>query len=229
MNFLSLLGGEALIRAFLLGWTGLVGELIDSLNRWWERVRGSLRNPFTALVVILDATLQLITGAVGILLRFPIVGMRELFLQEMRKTGALRRIMTVESAIKLCFDSLSKYVNVITFTDESGIIEVVAQFIGRTAWRLRSRIKLLRALIAVSSEADAIRIVTDSFRRKAALFRWVGIVFGILAGVGILAVVPVFIGLGFLFMDRSPKALGVFPDNNRRRIVKGKRQTRTRT
>lgn len=208
---------------------GITDDLLNHFQLFFSRVTDALKNPFTAPVKLIDALLMLVTGTVGIILRTPIVAFRDTVLQEMRRFKVHNRLMTFESAVRLAFDSMSKWVNVVTFTDESGLIAVIAQSLGRFTWRLRSRIKFLRLLITATSEAEIIQGMVASFQRKIVLFRWVGLVLGALALLGLLGSIALWGGLAFLIADRTDSQLGFLVPNNRRRTARGKHQHRTKS
>lgn len=221
----------SLVTLLELGWSvieGSIEDMVSVVDLWWSRVKLALRNPFTFPIRFLDATLKLFTGLVGIVVRAPISGLRQTVLDALRANKLHNRIMTFESAVHLAFDSLSKWTNLMTFTDESGIIGILLQRMGRTLWHLRSRYKLVKLFIAAESESEIIAGLVKSYKGKFSRFKWIAGVFASLSLMGFLGAIALWGGFAFLLADREDlRQIGVLENDNPRRRRKKKVQTRT--
>lgn len=199
-----------------------IKQFFRYLDEHWTSLWVAFPNP----VAMLDVLISFFTGLPGILTAAPFNAMEEMFIDRLRAAKLHNRVMTLENAIRLAFQSHAEVVRNVTFTDSSGIVGWLAGVIGRFLWTLGKRFRFLLDLLGAKSEEQVIQVVLNSLKRRAGLIRVVAMVIGIILAVEWVGFLLWCIGLGLFFVEGSVERLLLFP--NRPRVRENKPSTQYR-
>lgn len=210
-------------------WTVISEGVQESLDAFVERTAEfwyQLGKAFPWPLAMLDAVLRYTSAVVGIIVVLPIAAFQRAFREHLQRGKVGQRLIRVDDAFDLMFESFKWTANTVTFTGESGLQAAIANMFGRALWRLRGRIKLLRLVISATSEADLIHKIVLSYERKAIFYRTVAIVFAVIFITFAFAVWWFIVGLaGYLFFSPDPFK-DVLPQDSKRRYRSGRMQHR---
>jgi len=193
--------------------------LIEDTENFVKELRRAIPNVFR----MLDLTSRFVTSLTGRLLTVPLTGLGEAFIAQLRKRGIHNRLLRLDEAVRLFIDGPKEALRQITFTSDSGIIQVLivwsAQFIHRTI----KRIRLLSWLFKVRSEEQFVEVILRVWSGKLKILRfliWLGIVVLFLS---LVVVVSAYVSIGCLCIPfiTGDWVKRVLPQDSRRAWRKG--------
>lgn len=210
-------------------WTIISQGVEESLDTFQDRSAQFWNEFWTAFprpVAMLDAVVRYTSSIAGILVVLPIAAFQRSFREYLNRGKVGARLIRVDDAFDLMFESLKFTAQTVTFTGESGLQGAIAGMFGRLLWRLRSKVKLLRLIISATSEADLIHKIVLSYERKFIFYRTVTIVFAVIFITFAFAVWWFIVGLaGYLFFSADPFK-DILPQDSKRAYVSGRMQHR---
>lgn len=140
-------------------------EILDELERAWDVMWRdiALSFPFKPFGVI-DAILRFTTQFPGILGSSLFYGMKRWMLDRAAEAKIGHRVMRLDHCIEGFFDTQIEWFQTFSGTNDSGLLEAIANYLGRFLYRVVKRIKFIRAIVNTYTEAQAIEVVLRSLR-----------------------------------------------------------------
>lgn len=191
----------------------LLAELIRHTEEHWDAFWSAFPNP----LAMLDIALSFFTGLLGVATAAPINAMEAMFIKRLRENKIHNRVMTLENAVRLAFQGHAELVRNVTFTDSSGIVGWLAQWIGSFLWRLSKNISLLRDLLGAKTQQEAIDAVLRALKKRVGLLRVVAAIIAVILVVETLGFLLWCVGLALFFVEGSATKLLLFPNRPRKR------------
>lgn len=191
---------------------------------------GDVLDAFPNLVKIADLTLQFFTGILGLVVASSATSYLSLLAAAYRRPDKARNrdeeigspyqhVMRPDQAAEWIAGCMSEGIKTFTTTSDTGLIGWALQKAGIWLWSVIKRLELLKKLIAIKSEQDAIGFVVGLFRSK----RGTLLITAILAIVGVLLILAcatacklTFYG-GTVFAPRLWEKHILFPNHPRKK------------
>jgi len=169
---------NAILRGLFAESASLISDSVDLII--------DVVKAFPDLARMTDLIARYVTGLLGRLLAIPWSGYGEVFGDAVQELYG-SRLMTPRDCVRLVFRIPTEILQAITFTDESGILQVIVTWLARGLYRLVKRFKLIAALLRVKSEEQFVALILKTLKGKGRKVFWVVLIIGILAFETLLA------------------------------------------
>lgn len=163
---------ESLINGAFRQWDVLVGDSLKAWGEFWN----AIPNPFR----MLDALLRFFSSFIGRAVAIPASGIAETVITRLQTVKMHNRVIRVDDSLRMFAKGTEEFLQAITTTDESGLVETLLTAVSVRLWRLWKDIKLVRMIVGAEDEIDFVEKVIASYRKKAVLYGIVGLVVGVL-------------------------------------------------
>lgn len=177
---------------------GLESLLEDLVIDTYRLVRDLIR-AFPNVPRMIDLWTRYTTSLIGRALAVPWRSMERVFIGVLRRENLHNRVIRLDRAFEVIFRSLEEYVQAWTFTDETGILAVMANRWARWLWRITKKFRLLSILIRKGQDEFA-EAVVNSLIRKGRLIWYAALVLGIILSFAVFALPAVAFGLSLQFL-----------------------------
>jgi len=211
-----------ILAEFLL--KGLLVELSKVGSDFVALVKALIRS-FPNLVKMADDVARFATSLIGRALAVPITGVGEALIDRLRDGKLHNRVIRVDEAIRMFARGPEEVVQAITFTDETGLVGLMASAIGRFVYRFVKRFRLIAGLIAAKTEEEFIAIVLQSLLRRVWLISWAAIIVAAVVIITYLSWVWIMTSFCFVFIKQLEDRY-ILPQDSKRSWRKGGAVTR---
>lgn len=182
----------------------LINGAFDQFDRIWGdffKSWGAFWKGFPNPVKMLDVALRFFTSFAGRIIAIPFGGVAETVIARLRIYGYHRRLIRLDDAIRMFARGPEEFMQLMTMTDESGLVEVLVVAVGRRVWRFIKDWKLALQIIGIKDEIDLLNLLRSKLFRRAQFIGIVAVVALALMTVVTLSVYVTFSMLGVVFFQ----------------------------
>lgn len=188
------------------------------LARDFGKLVGDLTDAFPNPWTMLEAVLNFGTGFAGRILAVPFIGLQKRIQNMLKTRGLHNKLIRADKAVEWAFESNIAFIQTVTMTRASGILEWIATTAARWLWMTFKRWSFLWKLAHVKNEIELVNLFIDKFVKRIGTLRMVGLIIGgfvtlLWAGAQLMAV-----GMAITVWDGTAEKLFLPQDSSRKRV-----------